>query len=357
MTPSAKDEHYMQRCIELARKGKGLTRQNPLVGSVVVCNDRIIGEGYHNEYGGPHAEVIAVRSVADPTLLKKSSLYVNLEPCAHYGKTPPCSQMIRDIGIPRIIIGSRDSNPEVSGKGIMVLQAGGAEIIQGVLENECRYLNRRFFTYHEQKRPYVILKWAQTSDGFIDIDRKLTGKTKPEWITDHTAKMLVHKWRSEEMSIMAGTDTILLDNPGLNVREWPGISPIRVVPDKNGRLTKGLQVLDGSSKTIIFSGQKKEITESLRYLLIPAESFEITDLLTKLYNQQILSVFVEGGAKLIRNFIDSGLWDECRVFYGLQKFGSGVKAPEINCEPEENIEFRGSAFRIFRNNPLNTKLK
>ena len=352
MTPSARDEVYMQRCLELARKGLGLTRQNPLVGSVLVYNDRIIGEGYHHEYGGPHAEVIAIRSVTDPSLLKKSTLYVNLEPCAHYGKTPPCSLMIKDIGIPRIVIGCEDANPEVSGKGITIIKSGGAEVVTGVLERESRFLNRRFFTFHEKKRPFVILKWAETLDGFIDRNRDECSKASPSWITNHTARMLVHKWRSEEISIMAGTDTVLLDNPELNVREWPGINPVRVVPDKNGRLFEELKIMDDSSPTIIFATGKTISSGKREYIRLPAENFDIPVFLEELYKRNILSVFVEGGAKLIESFIISGLWDETYVFSGNKKFISGVKAPAINSEPIEKFEFRGSGLRIYRNRDL-----
>ncbi len=347
MTPSARDEVYMQRCLELARKGLGLTRQNPLVGSVLVYNDRIIGEGYHHEYGGPHAEVIAIRSVTDPSLLKKSTLYVNLEPCAHYGKTPPCSLLIKDLGIPRIVIGSVDANPEVSGKGISILKSGGAEVVSGVLEKESRYLNRRFFTFHEKKRPFVILKWAETRDGFIDRNREECGEVCASWITNHTARMLVHKWRSEEISIMAGTDTVLLDNPELNVRAWPGANPLRVVPDKNGRLFEELKIMDDSSPTIIFSTGKTKSSGKREYIRLPPENFDVPVFLEELYKRDILSVFVEGGAKLIQSFINCGFWDETYVFSGNKIFISGVKAPAIKSEPEENIDFRGSELRIY----------
>ncbi len=352
MTPSAKDELYMKRCLELARKGLGLTRQNPLVGSVIVNNDRIIGEGYHHEYGGPHAEVIAIQSVADRSLLKNSTLYVNLEPCAHYGKTPPCSLMIKESGIPRVVIGCIDSNPEVSGKGVFILQSGGARVVTKVLDEECRFLNRRFFTFHEQKRPYVILKWAQTLDGYIDWDRQDVHSQEPAWITNHTARMLVHKWRSEELSIMVGTETILLDNPELNVREWPGINPMRIVPDKNGRLFEGLKILDGSSPTIVFTGDKKKLYNYPESIKIPFESFEIPMLLTEIFKREIISIFIEGGATFIQSFINSGLWDEIFVFSGNKMFKSGVKAPVLNREPEEKIKFRGSDLFIYRKTSL-----
>jgi diaminohydroxyphosphoribosylaminopyrimidine deaminase/5-amino-6-(5-phosphoribosylamino)uracil reductase len=350
MTQTAKDELYMRRCLELARKGLGLTRQNPLVGSVVVYNDLIIGEGYHHEYGGPHAEVNAINSVKDQSLLNKSSLYVNLEPCSHFGKTPPCSLLIQEKGIPRVVIGCSDSNPEVSGKGIKNLKSIGTEVISGVLEKESRYLNRRFFTFHEQKRPYIILKWAQTPDGFIDKERKAGENPEPSWITNHTSRMLVHKWRAEEISIMAGTNTIILDNPELNVREWPGENPLRIAPDKNGRLFEGLKILDGASPTLIFSGSKTNSRKNLEYVQLPPGHFEIAGFLKEIYKMKILSVFVEGGARLTQSFINSGLWDEAFVFVGNNKFIEGVKAPLIISECEEKFEFRGSMLNIYRNN-------
>ena len=350
MTPLPKDEHYMQRCLELARKGLGLTRQNPLVGSVIVYNDHIIGEGFHHQYGGPHAEVLAIRSVSDPSLLKNSCLYVNLEPCAHYGKTPPCSMLIKETGIPRVVIGTTDPNPDVEGKGIKILMEGGAKVVSGILEEACRFLNRRFFTFHEQHRPFVILKWAETQDGFIDRNREQGQKSEPAWITNHTARMLVHKWRSEEISIMAGTNTILLDNPALNVREWPGENPIRIIPDKNGKLFEGLQIMDGESPTVIFTRSENIENKNNTIEYVAAENTEIRTLLNELYKRDILSIFVEGGAGLIQSFIFSDLWDETYRFSGNKKFGSGVKAPVLEIKAEEILEFRGSRLFIYRNN-------
>jgi len=340
----------MQRCLELARKGLGLTRQNPLVGCLIVHNDRIIGEGYHHEYGGPHAEVNAIGSVANPSILKESTLFVNLEPCAHYGKTPPCSLLIKEKEIPRIVIGCSDSNPEVAGKGIEIIRSGGTEVKTGVLQKEARYLNRRFFTFHEKKRPYIILKWAETSDGFIDRDRRKTGSNEASWITNSTARMLVHKWRSEEIGIMAGTQTILLDNPELNVRYWPGVDPLRIVPDKNGRFFADLNIMNGLSPTLVFSGDQKMDLENLTYLQISKESFEVRVFLDELHKRQVISVFVEGGASLLESFIKSGLWDESLVFIGDKMFRSGVKAPILNSFPAEKVEFRKCKLMIYRNN-------
>jgi len=259
--------------------------------------------------------------------------------------------MIKDIGIPRIVIGCKDSNPKVTGKGISILSSSGAEVVTGVLEKECRCLNRRFFTFHEKRRPYVILKWAESADGYIDMDRQKTGNNHPIWITNHTAKMLVHKWRSEELSIMTGTNTLILDNPELTVREWPGINPIRIGMDKNGRLFEGIHIKDGQVPSIIFSETAENDSENLSYISLPAEGFEIERFLEEMYERQVLSTFVEGGAKLIQGFINSGLWDESFVFYGNKMFHSGVKAPVLDSAPYEKKLFRGTKLFIYRNKP------
>lgn len=349
MNPSPADELFMRRCLELAEKGLGLTRQNPLVGCVIVRNGRIIGEGFHREYGGPHAEVLAVQSVKDKSLLKESCLYVNLEPCSHYGKTPPCSVMIRETGIPRIVIGSIDSNPEVSGKGKSILESGGAKVITGILEKESRWLNRRFFTFHEEKRPYVILKWAQTIDGFMDREREITGNNNNSWITDHTARMLVHKWRSEEIAIMAGTGTILKDDPELTAREWPGITPLRVAPDRNGKIPELSKILSGKPDSLIFTEKMRKSRTGVELVTLEPGKFEIQEYLSQLYRRNITSLFVEGGSLLLKSFIKTNLWDESFVFSGNKFFLSGVKAPDILLEPDVNFSFRGSRLSVYRN--------
>jgi len=343
------DEKYIEKCLKLAIKGKGYVEPNPLVGCIIIKNGKIIGKGYHKKFGESHAEVNAINDALKRTKsLKGSTLYVNLEPCAHFGKTPPCSLAIKDAGFPRIVIGCKDPNPEVSGKGIFILDAGGAEVITGVLNEDCRLLNRRFFTFHEQKRPYVILKWAETNDGFIDEIRKVRKKVKPVWITNHTSKMLVHKWRSEEISIMAGTNTILLDNPELTVRDWTGVNPLRVVPDRYGRLFDGLHIMSQSAPGIIFTGDSRKAASDSRYILIPMQNFEIPKLLQELYKRQIISVFVEGGSKFIQSFMRSGLWDEARVFKGPQTFTNGVKAPLHVLSAIEKLSVRGIELSIYR---------
>lgn len=347
MVALTRDEVYILRCIELARKGFGKTRQNPLVGSVIVHNDRIIGEGYHTFFGGPHAEVNAINSVRDKQLLSQSTLYVNLEPCSHFGKTPPCSLLIRDLKIPRVVIGSSDSNPEVSGHGIRILKESGTEVITGIKEEECRFLNRRFYTFHEKKRPYIVLKWAQSKDGFIDIKRTPGSERIPVWISNQTARILVHKWRAEEIAIMAGTNTILIDDPGLNVRDWPGESPLRIVPDKNGRLFENLKVFNGRSKTLIFTSLNKADFENIVYIRIPKELFTFATILEDLRTKNVLSILVEGGAILLKHILESGLWDEARVFTGNINFRDGVKSPVIERKANEQLFYRGNLLSIY----------
>ena len=349
MVALTRDEVYIRRCIEIARKGFDKTRQNPLVGSVIVYNNRIIGEGYHTFFGGPHAEVNAINSVRDKQLLTKSTLYVNLEPCSHFGKTPPCSLLIRNLKIPRVVIGSSDSNPEVSGHGIRILKESGIEVITGILEEECRFLNRRFYTFHEKKRPYIILKWAQSSDGFIDIKRNPDSERIPVWISNQTARILVHKWRAEEIAIMAGTNTILTDDPGLDVRDWPGESPIRLVPDKNGRLFEHLKVFNGKSKTLIFTSLNKISSENIVYIRLPKELFSFATILEELRKQNVLSILVEGGAILLKHILESGLWDEARVFTGNINFRDGVKSPVIDKKANEQLFYRANLLNIYFN--------
>ncbi len=342
------DEKYMERCIELALLGSGNVAPNPMVGSVIVCRGKIIGEGFHQQYGGPHAEVNAVNAVSDASLLKESTLYVSLEPCAHFGLTPPCSNLIIEKQIPKVVIGTTDPFAEVAGKGIEKLQKAGVEVKAGVLENECRELNRRFFTFHEKQRPYVILKWAQTADGYIDIDRSRKDFGIPTWITGDLALRLVHKIRSEESAILVGTNTAIKDNPSLTVRNWSGNNPVRMVVDKNQRLPASLNLFDQSTTTLIFNSDK-EGTEGLNtWIKIDFQKEVIPQLLDSLYRHKILSVIVEGGRKLIESFNESGLWDEMHVFTGNKFFASGVKAPSVdgNLISEERLD--ADTLKIFR---------
>lgn len=337
----------MRRCLELARKGLGLTHTNPMVGCVIVHNGHIIGEGYHHEFGGPHAEVHAIRSVKDHSLLPEATLYANLEPCSHHGKTPPCSVLIQQKGIRRVVVSNIDPFPIVSGRGIGYLREKGVEVETGCLEQEGYHLNRRFFVYQQEKRPYVILKWAQTRDGFIDLERRRDNPIGPNWITDEVCRTLVHKWRSEEAGIMVGTNTVVTDNPRLNVRKWTGDAPVRITMDRNGRIFDSSYILDGSQETIVFTDAGGKYSGKIRRIPVDS-SYELRDMLEALADQKILSVLVEGGAILISAFLDSGLWDEARVFTGNRTFGKGVSAPEIGDPPVETIFFNDIALDFFR---------
>ena len=300
------DEKYMQRCIQLARNGLCRTAPNPMVGAVIVHNGQIIGEGYHVRCGQAHAEVNAIRSVKNPALLKEATIYVSLEPCAHYGKTPPCADLIVEKQIPRIVIGCRDPFAKVAGRGIQKLRDAGREVIVGVLEEECRDLIRRFITFHTRQRPYITLKWAESADGFID--RKRTSGNPVILSTPLTA-MLVHKKRAEHAAILVGTDTALLDNPGLNVRHWYGPSPVRITIDRHHRLPQDLHLFDGSQPTLVYTQES------------------LPEIMKDLYDRQLQSLLVEGGSRLLQSFINAGLWDEIVVEEAPLTLGDGVKAP------------------------------
>lgn len=321
---------FMQRCLELALLGMGDVAPNPMVGCVIVHEGKIIGEGYHKKYGQAHAEVDAIRSVQDPELLTQSTLYVSLEPCAHFGKTPPCSDLIIESRIPHVVIGTVDPFAKVAGKGIEKMRTAGIEIEVGLLERECRELNRRFFTFHEKKRPYILLKWAQTLDGFIDTDR--TETQHPTWITNALSKRLVHRQRSEESAILIGTNTAQYDNPALTVREWTGNQPIRMVIDRTRRLSPNLTIFDQKSTTWVFTDAEYEDTENIKFIRLNFKQDILPQMLEELYKRDILSVVVEGGSILLDSFLSQGLWDEAFVYSGNQFFGKGVPAPHISGE-------------------------
>ena len=348
-------EIFMQRCLELALLGMGDVAPNPMVGCVIVCDGIIIGEGYHEKIGQPHAEVNAIRSVRNPELLANSTLYVSLEPCAHFGKTPPCSDLIIESHIPRVVIGTVDPFAQVAGKGIERMQKAGIDVSIGMLENECRDLNRRFFTFHEKKRPYILLKWAQTLDGFIDTDR--TEVQHPTWITNALSKRLVHKQRSEESAILIGTNTAEFDNPALTVREWTGNQPIRMVIDRTGRLNPDLHLFDGKALTWIFTSIRKQETGNRKYITLDFNQNILPQILTELYQHDILSVIVEGGGELLTSFLEIGLWDEAFVYTGNQFFGKGVSAPSISGETIGFEMLDDCKLYVLRNNCLNTILK
>jgi diaminohydroxyphosphoribosylaminopyrimidine deaminase/5-amino-6-(5-phosphoribosylamino)uracil reductase len=343
-------EFFMQRCITLASRAQGHTYPNPMVGAVVVHGGLIIGEGYHCKAGQPHAEVNAINSVKDASLLPNSTLYVNLEPCAHHGKTPPCSLLIIEKKIPRVVIGCLDTFSEVAGKGIEMLKNAGVDVVVGVLENESRFLNRRFFTYHEQKRPYIILKWAQTLDGFIDIDRSHEAFGNPTWVTNNWARQEVHRVRGFEQAIVVGTNTALKDNPSLTVRHWVGQQPLRIVLDRLLRLPLSLSLFDGSSPTLVVTEKAGLPKLNVEYFQLKFDDDFLINLLSELHKKGIQSVIVEGGAQVLQSFIDKQLWDESHCFVGNRWFYSGVKAPVISSRLIENYQYNDSQLFVYSNN-------
>ena len=310
-------EKYIKRCIEIGKNGLGTTRPNPMVGCVIVHKNKIIGEGFTSPYGSNHAEVNAIASVQDKSQLKEATLYVTLEPCSHYGKTPPCSNLIIEHNIANVVIGTIDTHHKVAGQGIDKLRDAGCNVLVGVLEDECKLHHKRFFTFHNKKRPYIILKWAQTTDGFIAPQSKK--EKTPIWITNEYSKQLVHKWRAEEQAILVGTNTVIEDNPSLTTRNWKGNNPIRIIIDKENRLFKTLNVFDDSTETVI-------ISENTINFEAPIAQ-QICDVL---YKKNINSVIIEGGQQTIQTFINENLWDESRVFTGNKIFSKGVIAPKLN---------------------------
>jgi len=341
---------FMQRCLEIAKQGAGNTSPNPLVGSVIVYDGKIIGEGYHRKCGEPHAEINAINSVKDYSLLQKSTLYVNLEPCSHYGKTPPCAERIAQLKIPRVVVGIKDLSAKVNGKGINIMKNAGIDVTTGIMEAESYELNRRFFTFHQKNRPYIILKWAQSQDNFIDIKRTTSNQPQIHWITNELSKSLVHKWRTEEDAILIGFNTALKDDPQLTVREWTGKQPLRLVFDKNLVLSKNLHIFDKQNPTIIFNANKSEIQKNLTFALLNYANDILPQILLVLYQKNILSVIVEGGRITLQSFIDLNLWDEARVFTGAVKFKSGVPAPLFPYLPKHTMHLMESKLDYYRNN-------
>ncbi|NGF56126.1 bifunctional diaminohydroxyphosphoribosylaminopyrimidine deaminase/5-amino-6-(5-phosphoribosylamino)uracil reductase RibD [Parapedobacter sp. SGR-10] len=328
-------EKYMQRCLELAVLGAGSVSPNPMVGAVIVVGDSIIGEGYTSPYGGPHAEVNAVRDVLlrfgeerARVLLQESTIYVSLEPCAHHGKTPPCADMLVDAGIKNIYIACQDPFAKVNGEGIRKLKDSGASVHIGLLEQKAKGINRRFFTRVDQHRPYVILKWAETADGyFAPLDNS------QKWITNAASKQLVHKWRSEEDAILVGANTALIDNPNLTVREWKGRNPKRILIDKNLSVPPASAIFNTEAETIVFNAQRTDWQEHIKYIAL--ENFDLylpQNILYQLYLMDVQSVIIEGGVKTLQMFVDAGLWDEARVFGGTLSWGEGVKSPVLRNE-------------------------
>ena len=333
--------------------GQGNTGTNPMVGAVIVYDGKIIGEGYHKKYAEPHAEANAINSVKDKSLLNKSTLYVNLEPCSHLGKTPPCSELIIKNNIQRVIIGTIDPNSIVSGKGLKKLNDSGIEVITGVLENESIKLNKRFFTFYRENRPYIILKWAQTIDGYIDIVRKNKQQAQLTWISNKISRMLVHKWRAEEHAILVGTNTALIDNPQLNIRFWHGNNPLRIVLDRKLRLPADLHLFDKTLNTIVFNEKKEQSGGKIEYIKINFDDNILEEILKFLFLKEIQSVIVEGGKMLLESFIEKKIWDEARVFIGNKEFKEGTRAPVIPAEPKQVTHMANDRLLIFSNNPLN----
>lgn len=346
-----KHEQYIKRCLEIAKNGIGYTRPNPSVGAVVVVSHQIIGEGFTSPYGGSHAEVNAIQSVVDKELLKKATIYVTLEPCSHYGKTPPCSDLIIESGIKNVVIGCLDTNSLVSGKGIARLRNAGCNVEVGVLEEECLLHHKRFFTFHNRKRPFVILKWAETQNGFIAPKER--DQQAPVWITNEVSRQLVHKWRSEEHAILVGTNTVLEDNPKLDVRSWTGQNPVRIVIDRELKIQNDLHVFDGTVKTIFIHNyhtkQKTESNESVIFESVDFSRSLASQICIVLFKHQIQSVIIEGGAKTLQTFIDEKLWDEARVFIGSTNFKEGVKAPEFDKSVRREKNINGDTLKIYTN--------
>jgi diaminohydroxyphosphoribosylaminopyrimidine deaminase / 5-amino-6-(5-phosphoribosylamino)uracil reductase len=318
MTP---DELLMTRALELAGLGIGHVSPNPRVGCVILKDGNIIGEGWHHKYGEAHAEVNALNSISDKSLIEGSTVYVNLEPCSHFGKTPPCADTLIKHKVRKVIIANVDSNPLVAGNGVKKLQEAGVEVLTGVCEKEGRNMNKRFFTYHERQRPYIILKWAQTSDGFI-----ARSNYESKWISDELSRQLVHKWRSEEDAVLVGTKTAAHDNPQLTVREWSGRNPIRLVIDRFLRLSDRLNLYDGSVKTFCFNLIKHEEHSNLTLVRLDEDDF-LKQMLKYLFDHNVQSLIVEGGSLTLSLFLQAGLWDEARVFVSKRTFQQGISAP------------------------------
>ena len=314
----------MKRALELARLGIGQVSPNPRVGCVVVHNNLIIGEGWHKKYGEPHAEVNAIESVQNKSLLKDSVIYVNLEPCSHTGKTPPCADLLIQHAVKKVVVSNLDSNPLVAGNGIKKLRAAGIEVVTGILEKEGHELNKRFFTFMEKQRPYIILKWAETSDGFIARENH-----DSKWISNEYSRQLVHKWRTEEDAVLVGPKTARYDNPQLNIRDWSGRNPVRIVLDRFLRLSDTLHLFDRLQPTLCYNVLKHEEHPNFTLIRLEEENF-ISHVVDDLHKRKIQSVIIEGGATTLQLFIDAGLWDEAKIFVSDKGFGKGIKSPSMH---------------------------
>lgn len=345
------DELYMKRCLELAEMGNGQVSPNPLVGCVIVSGGKIIGEGYHQKYGQAHAEVNAIRSVTDRygeqavELLKNAVAYVSLEPCAHFGKTPPCADLLIRHQLKKVVIGNRDPFPDVDGKGIEKLKNAGIEVVSGVLEDECFEVNRRFFTRIAQQRPYIILKWARTANGYFAPKNSVQ-----QWISGPLSKKLVHKWRTEEDAILVGKQTAIADNPALSAREWPGKNPIRIAIDRKLEIPADSQLYNADAKTIIFNEQKTSVEGNIHFIEMEDMQYYLPQKIAyQLYLMDIQSIIVEGGANMLNQFISAGLWDEARVFNSASSWDTGIHSPVINGNIMSVIQVDKDQLTIYKN--------
>ncbi len=333
----------MQRCLELAQKALGKTYPNPMVGCVIVHNALIIGEGFHAKAGEAHAEINAINSVKNHELLKESTIYVSLEPCAHFGKTPPCASKIVEIGFKKVVIGTLDSHDKVNGKGKKIIEDAGIEVISGVLEEECKELNKRFFTFHQKQRPFIILKWAASGDGFLDKD------FKPTQIGNPLTKQFVHQLRSQEHAILVGTQTALTDNPSLTTREVVGRNPVRILIDFELKVPRDFNLYNKEAHTIVFNSVKESIEENITFIKIAREHF-LENLMQKLFEQQIQSVIIEGGRFTLQQFIDKNLWDETIIIKN-EKLNllNGTNAPNFKAQKFETKRFRDNTIEFYKN--------
>ncbi|WP_431295073.1 bifunctional diaminohydroxyphosphoribosylaminopyrimidine deaminase/5-amino-6-(5-phosphoribosylamino)uracil reductase RibD [Pedobacter sp. P26] len=345
------DEFYIKRCLELATLSIGNVNPNPMVGCVIVLNDKILGEGYHQQYGKAHAEPNAVKAVFDQygdeaeTLLKQATAYVSLEPCAHFGKTPPCADLFVKHQIKKVVIGNRDPFSSVDGKGIEKLKNAGIEVLSGVLDDECRYLNRRFFTRIQQQRPYIILKWAETANGYF-----ATKDGHQKWISGALAKRLAHQWRTEEDAILIGKQTAIMDNPQLTSREWPGKNPIRLIIDKNLQVPLSNHIFNAQAKTIIFNEIKTDVVDNIHYIQMEDMHFYLAQKIAfQLYLMDIQSVIIEGGANILNQFLSTNLWDEARIITSSNSWTEGVPSPTINGNLKEQIQIGNDKLSIYIN--------
>lgn len=341
-----KHELYILRCLQLAWQGTFSALPNPSVGAVIVCNNKIIGEGFTSPYGGAHAEVNAINAVKNQDWLKDSILYVSLEPCSHYGKTPPCCDLIIEKKIPQVVVGTIDPFAKVCGTGIQKMRDNGIEVITGVLEKYCITSNKRFFTFHQKKRPYIILKWAETTDGFIAPEHKKDHS--PHWLSNLYARQNVHQWRSEEMAFLVGTNTVLQDNPALTTRNWFGKNPVRIYLDRDGRINSSFKIQDGKATTICITNQHNVInTATVTYAFADFDQNLPRQICEILYQHQLLSVVIEGGTKTIQSFIDADLWDEARIFISNSVLKTGIKAPVFSrFSTSENTSIDNNTLKI-----------